>query len=51
MNTKMNCKFLGFGIEIEGIKIYRKENLIIMEGDYSDQYFKVRQELYNFLGL
>ena len=32
----MSCRFIGFGIEVEGIKIYRKDNVIILEGEYSD---------------
>ena len=42
----MQCKFTGLGIEIEGIYIYREENRIIMEGEYSEEYFKVRKALY-----
>lgn len=35
MQGQMKCVFTGLGIEIEGVKIYRKENYIIMEGEYS----------------
>lgn len=35
MRSKMKCKFIGSGIEIEGIKLYRKDNEIILEGEYS----------------
>lgn len=46
MQGKMKCAFTGLGIEIEGIKLYRKNNSIIMEGEYSEEYFKVRKALY-----
>lgn len=46
MQGKMKCVFTGVGIEIEGIKLYRKDNSIIMEGEYSEEYFKVRKALY-----
>lgn len=51
VQAKMRCTFTGLGIEVEGVKIYRKDNLIVMEGDYSEEYFQVRRELYKFLGL
>jgi hypothetical protein len=36
MNKRsLQCKFTGLGIAIEGVYIYRKENQIIMEGEYS----------------
>lgn len=46
-----HCAFVGGGIEIEGVKLYRKDNEIVLEGDYSEEYFKVRKELYEFLGI
>jgi hypothetical protein len=34
---------------IAGAKIYREANEIILEGEYSESYFKVRRILYEFL--
>lgn len=45
------CNFVGGGIEIEGIRIHRKDNEIILEGEYSEEFFKIRKELYEFLGI
>ena len=42
----LECTFVGGGIEIDGIKIYRKDNEIVLEGEYSEEYFKIRKELY-----
>jgi hypothetical protein len=49
MRSRMRCRFIGAGIEIEGIKLYRVDNEIILEGEYSEEYFKVRKALYEFL--
>lgn len=45
------CHFVGGGIELEGIRIHRRDNEIILEGEYSEEFFKIRKELYEFLGI
>lgn len=45
------CKFTGNGIIIDGVKLYRENNKVILEGSYSEEYFNVRKLLYDFLKL
>jgi hypothetical protein len=51
MVPTMKCRFTGEGIQVEGVSIYRRDSLIILEGQYSEEYFKVRKALYHFLGI
>ena len=41
--------FTGNGIIIDGVKLYRENNKVILEGNYSEEYFNVRKLLYDFL--
>ena len=43
------CSFTKKGIVVDGIRIYREEKNIVLEGYYSEQFFKVRKLLYDFL--
>ena len=47
----MKCSFTGQGIEIEGASIYRNDKMIVLEGHYCEEFFKVRKALYEFLGI
>ena len=46
MQNTMQCSFTGNGVSIEGVRIYRKDSYIVLEGEYSEEYFKVRKALY-----
>ena len=46
---RFTCAFNEKGVIIDGIQILRAENSIILKGEYSEKYFKVRKFLYDFL--
>lgn len=47
--VSLKCSFTGYGINIGGVLLYREGEEIILEGDYSEEYFEVRRLLYDFL--
>lgn len=44
-----SVRFSRRGIVVDGVRIYREDKNIILEGHYSGKYFKVRRMLYDFL--
>ena len=44
-------KFTGNRIIVDGVKLYWKNNKVILEGSYSEECFNVKKLLYDFLKL
>ena len=51
LSGEYECVFTGNGIIVDGVRLYREENKVFLEGSYSEEYFRVRKLLYDFLKL